>query len=72
LKTRLRGLAPQFLLAILVVMAASLMACSSSPGGASAPPDGSATGTPAGTYSVVVTAASGTDVHTATVTLTVM
>ena len=71
-KARLRRLAPQFLLATLLVMAASLVACSTNSGSASTQPGGPETGTPAGTYSVVVKATSGTDVHTTTVTLTVM
>jgi hypothetical protein len=68
-RTRLRRFAPQFMLATLLVMAAGLTACSA---GNSSSQINNGTGTPAGTYSVVVTAASGGDVHTTTVTLTVM
>ncbi|MBZ5660185.1 MAG: hypothetical protein LAO08_07225 [Acidobacteriia bacterium] len=66
--TRVRRFASQFLLGMLLVMTASLVAC----GTGSGQQGGSAGGTPAGMYPVVVTATSGTDVHTTTLTLTVM
>jgi hypothetical protein len=70
-KNRSLRLAPQFVLALLLVTAACLVACSGNSGGASSQQGGSLSGTPAGTYSVVVTATSGADVHTMPVTLIV-
>ncbi len=67
---RVRGLAPQFLLALLLVAAASLVACAG--GGSTSPQLNPATGTPAGTYPIIVTATSGGVSHSTTVTLTVM
>ena len=80
---RPRRLAPQLLLMLLIVAAAGLVACgavgtgSSSPASPSpAPPPpvqlNPATGTPAGTYRLVVSATSGGVSHSTTVTLTVM
>jgi 6-phosphogluconolactonase (cycloisomerase 2 family) len=63
-----RRLAPQLLLATLLVLAAGLAAC----GGGSASQQFNPNGTPAGTYSILVTATSGSVAHTTTVTLTVM
>jgi hypothetical protein len=67
---RIPRFAPQFLLASLLVIAAGLIAC----GGGSGPatPVNLATGTPAGTYPIVVTATSGSGSLSSTVTLTVM
>jgi 6-phosphogluconolactonase (cycloisomerase 2 family) len=68
-RTRPRRFAPQFMLAILLVIVAGLAACSA---GNSSSQINTGTGTPAGTYSVIVTATSGGDVHITTITLTVM
>jgi VCBS repeat protein len=70
---RVRRLAPQFLLALLFVMAGGLVACGGvAGGGTSSQQVNPATGTPAGTYPILVTATSGGVAHTTTVTLTVM
>ncbi len=70
---RVPRLAPQLLLAFLLVEAAGLVACGAVGGGQSSPPQlNPATGTPAGTYPIIVSATSGGVVHSATVTLTVM
>jgi 6-phosphogluconolactonase (cycloisomerase 2 family) len=65
-------MAPQFVLASLLLMAAGLTACGSA---ATSTPSGQqvnlATGTPAGTYPITVTATSGGVSHTTTVTLIV-
>jgi hypothetical protein len=63
-----RHLAAQLLLVTLLVAAAVLAAC----GGGSVAQQINPNGTPAGTFSILVTAASGTVAHTTTVTLTVM
>ena len=68
----MRRLAPHFFLALVIVMAAGLIACGGAGGGASSAQLDPTTGTPAGTYSIVVTATSGSVAHSATVTLTVM
>jgi hypothetical protein len=67
---RVPRFAPQFLLASLLVVAAGLIAC----GGVTGPaaPSNSATGTPAGTYPIVVTATSVNGSLSTTVTLKVM
>jgi hypothetical protein len=71
--TRVRRLAPGFFLALLLVMAAGLVACGGAGGGTSSSQQvNPATGTPAGTYSILVTATSGGVAHSTTVTLTVM
>jgi hypothetical protein len=69
---RRRGqrLAPQFLLAGLLVIAADLISCGGSSG--STQTINLATGTPAGTYSIVVTATSGSGSLSTNVTLVVM
>ena len=68
-----RRLVPQFLLVMLLVIAAGLVACGAVGGGTSPTPQiNPAIGTPAGTYSILVTATSGSAAHTTTVTLTVM
>jgi 6-phosphogluconolactonase (cycloisomerase 2 family) len=77
---RVQRLAPQLILALLMVAAAGLVACGAVGGGSSstaqpspAPPQlNPATGTPAGTYPIIVIATSGGVSHSATVTLTVM
>jgi hypothetical protein len=68
-RDRRRRLAPQFLLALLLLVAAGLAACS---GLASSSPQANPSGTPAGTYSITVTATSGSVSHSVPVTLTVM
>ena len=70
LKKRTQRLVPQFLLAGLLVVAASLISC----GGGSGPAAtvNSQTGTPAGTYPIVVTATAGSGSLSTTVTLVVM
>ncbi len=68
-----RRLAGQFLLSFLLLVGASFMsACSAVGTGYSAPLPNPATGTPAGSYSITVTATSGGVSRSATVTLTVM
>ena len=70
---RVQRLAPQLLLALLMVAAAGLVACGGAGTGTS--PStllNTATGTPAGTYPLVVTATSGGVSRSTTVTLTVM
>lgn len=70
---RVPRLAPRLLLAMLLLAAGGFVACGAVGAGNSTPPQvNPATGTPAGTYSIVVTAASGGVTHTTTVTLTVM
>jgi 6-phosphogluconolactonase (cycloisomerase 2 family) len=70
---RVQRLAPQLLLALLIVATAGLVACGAvGTGPSSLPPVNPATGTPAGTYPIIVSATSGGIAHTATVTLTVM
>ncbi len=67
------GLVGQFLLSLLLLVAASWMsACGAVGAGYSTPQPNPATGTPAGTYSITVTATSGGVSRSATVTLTVM
>ena len=65
-----RRFVPQILLASLLIIAAGLAAC----GGGSSPATqlNTATGTPAGTYPIIVTAAAGSGSLSTTVTLTVM
>ena len=65
--------APQFLLASLLLIAAGFTACGgvTGPAGPAAPAN-LATGTPAGTYSIIVTATSGNGSLSTTVTLKVM
>jgi hypothetical protein len=67
---RVPRFAPQFLLVSLLVVAAGLLAC----GGVTGPGQqlNPGTGTPAGTYPIVVTATSGNGSLSTTVTLTVM
>jgi large repetitive protein len=68
-------LAPQFLWAFLLVAVAGLIACSGSVAGNSSPAQVnpvSGTGTPAGTYTITVTATSGSITHSTQVTLIVM
>ncbi|HSZ18224.1 MAG TPA: beta-propeller fold lactonase family protein [Candidatus Acidoferrum sp.] len=70
---RLQRLAPQIILALLIIAAAGLIACGAVGTGPSTPPQvNPSTGTPAGTYPIIVTATSGGVSHSATVTLTVM
>jgi hypothetical protein len=63
---------PQFVLASLLLLASGLTACGGAGGTTSGQQLNPATGTPAGTYTIVVTATSGTAVHSTNVTLTVM
>ncbi|HEY4838580.1 MAG TPA: Ig-like domain repeat protein, partial [Candidatus Acidoferrales bacterium] len=60
-----RRLIPAAALILLMISAGYISGCASAP-------VVNPNGTPAGTYTITVTATSGTDVHTATVTLTVM
>jgi hypothetical protein len=68
---RVRRLAPQYLLAFLLVACAGLAACAGGGASSSTQPN-PATGTPAGTYTIQVIATSGEVSHFTTVTLTVM
>lgn len=71
-KKRMRRLAPQLLLASLLVVAAGFSACAGSPSIAQNPVQvNPQSGTPAGTYVILVTATSGSVMHTTPVTLTV-
>jgi hypothetical protein len=63
--------APRFIVAMLLIGAASLVACSTG-GGASVPQVNPATGTPAGSYTITVTATSGVIAHSASATITVI
>lgn len=70
-------LAPRILLVLLLITIATVLACGGVVGGtgngiSAPPPENPATGTPAGTYPIQVTASSGAIAHSATVTLTVM
>ncbi len=65
----LQRLAPQFIFALLLVVSAGLTACSG--GGSSPLQSNPTTGTPAGSYTIVVTATSGGASHSASVTLIV-
>jgi hypothetical protein len=67
-------LVPQFMLASLLLLAVGLTACGAMGGGGSqlSQQYNPQSGTPAGTYSIVVTATSGTGSLSTTVTLTVM
>jgi 6-phosphogluconolactonase (cycloisomerase 2 family) len=70
---RMQRLAPGILFALLIVAAASLVACGAvGTGPSSSPQMNPSSGTPAGTYPIIVTATSGGVSHSATVTLTVM
>jgi hypothetical protein len=70
---RMRRLAPQLLLAMSLLVAGSMLACGAvGAGNSTSPQVNPATGTPAGTYPITVTATSGGVSHSATVTLTVM
>jgi hypothetical protein len=64
---RMRRLIPIGAFALLLISAGYISGCS----GGGFPKVGSNLGTPAGTYPITVTATSGTDVHTTTVTLVV-
>jgi len=69
---RAQQLAPQFLLALLLLLAAGLAACNTAGGGSTTTGQPIlTTGTPAGIYTIVVTATSGANTHTTSVTLTV-
>ena len=69
---RVQRLAPQMLLALLLVAAAGLVACGAAGGGYSTSQPNPTTGTPSGTYPIMVTATSGGVSHSTTITLTVM
>jgi hypothetical protein len=60
-----RRLIPAAALILLMISAGYISGCASAP-------VVNPNGTPAGTYTITLTATSGTDVHTTTVTLTVM
>jgi len=66
-----RRLAPQFALAALLLLAAALSACGSGMGTSSGPPTNPNSGTPAGAYTLTVTATSGSVSHMTNVTLNV-
>jgi hypothetical protein len=71
---RKRGLAPQFALACVLLIAAGLSACGGgamTSGTTSGPQPNPNTGTPAGSYTITVTATSGGVSHATNVTLTV-
>ena len=71
-KKRMRRIAPQVLLASLLVIVAGFSACVGSSNIAQTPAQvNPQTGTPAGTYAILVTATSGNAARTTTVTLTV-
>ncbi|HTC64285.1 MAG TPA: hypothetical protein VK709_15685 [Candidatus Saccharimonadales bacterium] len=67
---RWRRFVPRTTVVILLICAASMMACSTG-GAASAPQVNPATGTPAGTYTITVTATSGGVEHSASATIIV-
>jgi 6-phosphogluconolactonase (cycloisomerase 2 family) len=70
---RIRLLAPQLLLALSLLAGGSLLACGAvGAGNPISPQVNPVTGTPAGTYQIVITATSGGVAHSTTVTLTVM
>ncbi len=70
---RVQRLVPQLLLALLMVAAVGLVACGAVGGGISSPPQlNPATGTPAGNYTITITATSGGVSHSTTVALTVI
>jgi hypothetical protein len=70
LHARMRRIAPQFFLLFLLMIFAGLAACGS--GGSTTQQLNPSTGTPAGTYSIVVTAASGNGSLSTTVMMSVM
>jgi hypothetical protein len=73
LRGRAKRLVPQLLLALLISAVVGLVACGAVGGGTPPSPQvNPATGTPAGTYSIEVKAASGGLSHSTTVTLTVV
>jgi len=65
-----RRFAPQILVVLLLAMACGLAACGGASGNLS-PQLNPSTGTPAGTYPIIVTAVSGNSAIATTVTLTV-
>jgi hypothetical protein len=71
-KARHPRLLPRYLLVTLLVLAAGSLACGSGGSSSPTPANNSATGTPAGSYPIVVTAASGSGSVSTTVTLVVM
>jgi hypothetical protein len=68
-----RRLAPPLLLALLLAAALGLAACGGVVGGSSQPPQlNPTTGTPAGNYTISITATSGAVAHSTSVTLSIM
>ena len=72
IRARATCLASQFLLASLLLMTSGLTACGGTEGTSSGQQLNPATGTPAGTYTIAVTATSGTVMHSTNITLTVL
>jgi hypothetical protein len=71
-RTPVRRLVPQFALALLLLCSAGLVACGGAGGVATGQSNVVTAGTPAGNYSIVVTATSGSGALTTAVSLTVM
>ena len=73
LATHSKRLALRFIVALLLCSAAGMVGCSGGGGGSSAVPQvNTSTGTPAGNYTITVTATSGGVAHTASATITVI
>ncbi len=73
LSIRARRLTPRLIVLLLIIAATGLVSCGGVVGGSSStPPLNPSTGTPAGNYTISVTATSGGVTHSASVTLSVM